>query len=152
MMTTISRKPWSVAAVALMFVLGMLFSGAALAEKKADATIEISLVKAGLIVGGSGGSGVLKFKGKEYPLSIGGISLGATIGVSKAELIGNVYNLKQASDIEGTYTAGQASAALAGGEKQAVMNNSKGVQIDVKGKQIGVELALDLNGMSISLK
>ncbi len=145
-------KPFSASVLMLLFVVGFLFNTAAFAEQKADATIEISLVKAGLIVGGSGGSGTLHHKGKDYPISIGGVSLGATIGISKAELVGNVYNLKRVEDIEGTYTAGQASAALAGGEKRVVMDNSKGVKIDVAGKQIGAELALDLNGMQISLK
>ncbi len=128
----------------------MLFAN--LANAAPDGTIEITLYKAGFIVGGSGGSGTLKFKGKQYPLSIGGVSLGATIGVSKAELIGEVYNLKNASDIEGTYTAGQASVAVAGGTKVAELKNSKGVVLKVKGKQIGLELALDLSGMEVSLK
>lgn len=118
----------------------------------ADGKIELTLYKAGFIVGGSGGSGKLIFQGKEYPLSIGGVSLGATIGASKAELMGEVMNLKNASDIEGTYTAGQAGAALAGGEKVANLKNSRGVELKLKGKQIGLEFALDLSGMQISLK
>ena len=106
----------------------------------------------GLIVGGSGGSGTLHHKGKAHPLSIGGVSLGATIGATQADLTGNVYNLKEVADIEGTYTAAQASAALAGGQKRVVMDNSRGVRVDMTGKQIGAEFALDLNGMKISLK
>jgi lipid-binding SYLF domain-containing protein len=149
---SIFRKSLATVSVFLFVLSGLLFSAVAIAEEKADATIEISLVKAGLIVGGSGGSGTLNYKGKAYPLSIGGVSLGATIGVTQADLTGNVYNLKEVGDIEGTYTAGQASAALAGGEKRVVMNNSKGVQVDMQGKQIGAEFALDLNGMKISLK
>lgn len=145
-------KPISASVFMFFLAVGFLFHTTAFAGQKADATIEINLVKAGLIVGGSGGSGTLTYKGKDYPISIGGVSLGATIGISKAELVGNVYNLNKVEDIEGTYTAGQASAALAGGEKHAIMDNSKGVKIDVKGKQIGAELALDLNGMKISLK
>ena len=56
------------------------------------------------------------------------------------------------SDIEGTYTAGQASVAVAGGEKVAELKNSKGVVLKVKGKQVGLELALDLSGMEVKLK
>jgi lipid-binding SYLF domain-containing protein len=121
-------------------------------SKKPAGTIELTFYKAGFIVGGSGGSGTLKFKGKEYPLNIGGVSLGATIGLSKAELIGEVYDLKAPSDIEGTYTAGQASVAVAGGGKVAEMKNSKGVVLKVKGREIGLELALDLSGMELKLK
>ena len=47
------------------------------------------------------------------------MSLGATIGVTKAELIGEVYNLKSVNDIAGTYTAAQAGFAVAGGSKVA---------------------------------
>ena len=117
-----------------------------------DGTVEFTLYKAGFIVGGTGGNGTLKFKGKQYPLSVGGVSLGATIGASKAELIGEASNLKNASDIEGTYTAVQAGVAIAGGGKVAEMKNSKGVVLKIKGKQVGLELALDLSGMEVSLK
>jgi hypothetical protein len=128
----------------------MLFAN--LASAAPSATIEFTLYKAGFIVGGSGGNGTLKFKGKEYPVSIGGVSLGATIGASKAELIGEVYNLKNPSDIEGIYSAAQAGVAVAGGAKVFDLKNSKGVELKVRGKQVGLELSLDLNGMQVSLK
>jgi len=117
-----------------------------------DATISLEIYKAGFIVGGSGGSGTLKYDGKSYPVTIGGVSLGATIGVSKAELIGEVHNLKQVADIEGTYTAVGAGVAAAGGEKFAELKNSKGVELKVRGKQIGLEFAVDLSGMELKLK
>lgn len=103
-------------------------------------------------VGGAGGSGMLRFKGKQCPMSIGGISLGATIGASKAELIGEVSNMNAPSDIEGTCAARQAGVAVVGGGKVAELKNSNGVQLKVKGAQVGLELALDLSGMEVSLK
>ena len=138
-------------AAALIVAAGTVMF-ANLASAAPAATIEFTLYKAGFIVGGSGGTGTLKFKGKQYPVSIGGISLGATIGASKAELIGEVYNLKNPSDIEGTYSAAQAGVAVAGGAKVFDLKNSKGVELKVRGKQVGLELALDLNGMQVSLK
>ena len=141
-----------IGATAALVVAGASLSISNVALAQTGDSIALTLYKAGFIVGGSGGTGTLKSKGKEYPLNIGGVSLGATIGASKAELIGEVHNLKKPSDIEGIYTAGQASAALAGGGKVAELKNSKGVVLKVKGKQIGVELALDLSGMEISLK
>jgi len=117
-----------------------------------DGTIALTLYKAGFIVGGAGGNGTLTFKGKQYPVELGGISLGATIGASKAELIGEVYNIKNPSDIEGTYSAVQAGVAVVGGGKVAELKNSKGVVLKVKGKEVGLELALDLSGMGVSLK
>jgi hypothetical protein len=115
------------------------------------ATIELELYKAGFIVGVSGGRGTLHFGGRAHALKIGGVSVGATAGVSKAELVGNVRNLQRLGDIEGTYSATQAGVALGGGEKVTRLENSRGVVLEVRGKQIGIELSLDLNGMQISL-
>lgn len=117
-----------------------------------NATIELEIYKAGFIVGGSGGSGTLKLDGKSYPLSIGGVSLGATIGFSKAQLIGTVRNISKPSDIEGTFSAGTAGVAVAGGPKVAELKNSKGVELSVKGQQVGLEFSVDLSGMEIKLK
>ncbi len=145
-----ARRKFVARAAALAIGATSLF--AALPAQAADATIELEIFKAGFIVGASGGSGTLTYKGQKYPLTIGGVSLGATIGASKAELVGEVFNLKNVGDIAGTYTAAQAGYAVAGGDKVADLKNSKGVQIKVKGKQIGLELALDLSGLQIDLK
>lgn len=139
-----------VAATAAVVLLGGSIT--ALAQPKADAKISFDIFKAGFIVGGSGGSGVLTYKGRTYPLNIGGVSLGATIGVTKAELLGEVYGLKSVNDITGTYTAAQAGFAVAGGNKVADLRNSKGVQIKVRGKQVGLALEADLSGLQIELK
>lgn len=139
-----------VAATAALFMLGG--STTALAQPKPDATIEFEIYKAGFIVGGSGGSGKLIYKGKTYPLNIGGVSLGATIGVSKAELHGEVYNLKKVEDITGTYGAAQAGFAVVGGNKVADLKNTKGVQVKVRGKQVGLALEADLSGLQIEYK
>ena len=139
----------SILAVAGIVSTLLSFAPAALA---ANGAVQIEIYKAGFIVGGSGGKGTLKFGGKNYPLDIGGVSLGATIGVTKAELVGQVLNIKQASDIEGVYSAGQAGYAVAGGSKVAELKNSKGVVLKLKGKQIGLAFELDLAGMEIKLK
>jgi hypothetical protein len=143
------RRAVVVSAAALVLAGG---HSAAFAQAKADGTIAFEIFKAGFIVGGSGGSGTLNYKGTTYPLDIGGVSLGATIGISKAELVGEVYNLKNPEDITGTYSAAQAGFAVAGGEKVADLRNSKGVQIKVKGKQVGLALEADLSGLQISHK
>lgn len=136
---------------AALIVVGAVHT-AAFAEGKPSAKIQFEVYKAGLVVGVSGGSGTLTFKGKEYPISIGGVSLGATIGASKTGFVGEVFNLSAVGDIEGIYSGGKAGLALAGGEKVAELKNSKDVLLKVSGKQIGLEVTLDLNGMQISLK
>jgi len=137
------------------FASWMIVGAAALAPAyavAADATISLDVFKAGFIVGGSGGSGTLTYKGRKYPVTIGGVSLGATIGASKAQLVGEVHNLKRVGDIEGTYTATGAGYAVAGGERVADLKNSNGVELKVKGKQIGLEVSLDLSGIELKLK
>jgi hypothetical protein len=151
MRTSAFRKS-CIGTVATLIVAAATMLFVDLAVAAPSGTIQFTLYKAGFIVGGSGGNGTLKFKGKQYPVSIGGVSLGATIGASKADLTGEVYNLKNPSDIEGTYTAGQASVAVVGGGKVAELKNSKGVVLKVSGGQVGLEFALDLSGMEVSLK
>jgi hypothetical protein len=151
MRTSTSRRTFfSRTAAVIVAATALLFANFASAAP--DGTIALTLYKAGFVVGGSGGTGTLKFKGKQYPVNIGGVSLGATIGASKAELIGEAYNLKKPSDIEGTYAAVQAGVAVVGGGKVAELKNSKGVVLKIKGKQVGLELALDLGGMEVALK
>ena len=122
------------------------------AQPQPDGSIELTLFRAGFIIGGSGGSGLLMFKGNGYHLSVGGVSVGATIGAARAEFIGEVYNLKKASDIEGTYTAVGASGALAGGAGIVELQNARGVRLRLQGRQIGLMVSLDLSGMQISIR
>jgi hypothetical protein len=50
--------------------------------------IRFNVVKAGFVVGGSGGSGTLIFHGRYYPLAIGGVSYGFTFGASATDFFG----------------------------------------------------------------
>jgi len=113
--------------------------------------VRLTITKAGFIVGVGGGSGVLRFKGKDYRLRVGGISAG-TIGVAIADLVGTTSNLRTAADIAGSYTAVGASVAVAGGAKTARLQNSNGVILVLRGAQVGLELSLNLSGVTISLE
>lgn len=137
----------AVAIIAATFLLA-----ASLSYSYADTgTVRITASKAGFIVGVGGGSGTLTFHGKTYPLSIGGISVG-TIGIAKFELVGRASNMSSPGDIAGAYSAVSASLAIAGGAKTARLQNSKGVILELRGKQIGFEASLDLSGLQISLR
>ena len=150
-MKTKMIKELIIVAVVLLISLG--WTGSALAQSGTpDAKIEIKQWKVGFIVGVGGGGGTLTYKGKSYPLSISGLRVGATVGVATADLVGDVHNLKTLKDIEGTYSAAQAAIAVGGGVKVWTLENQNGVTLKVKGKQIGVELALDIGGMKLKLK
>jgi hypothetical protein len=125
--------------------------GASQSHAQTTGTVHIKLVKVGFIVGVGGGHGTLTFQGKRYRLSVGGVSLG-TIGVARARLVGTAYNLRTAADIAGTYGAASASFAVIGGPKVARLQNEKGVTLEVHGVQLGLEVSLNLGGMTIALQ
>lgn len=136
-----------------MIALGLLAVLAVQAPAEArTGSVRITVYKAGFIVGLSGGRGTLTLAGKQYPLRIGGVSLGATIGASKADLVGRAYNLVNAADIVGVYSAVEASVAVAGGGKVARLRNSRGVILEVQGRQIGAMFSIDLSGLQIDLR
>ena len=114
-------------------------------------SVSMRLSKVGFIVGVGGGSGTLNFKGRQYRLSISGVSAG-TIGVATMQLVGTATNLRTAADIAGSYSAVSAGVAVAGGGKVATLQNSNGVVLRLQGRQVGFEASLAVSGMTISLK
>jgi hypothetical protein len=60
--------------------------------------------------------------------------------------------MRSAADIVGTYTAVSASVAVAGGGKVATLQNSNGVILHLRGRQIGLEASLSLSGMTLSMQ
>jgi hypothetical protein len=128
--------------------------GAGLTSEAEAATgaIRLHVVSGGFIVGAGGGDGVLTFHGVNYPLTLSGVSVGATIGISGADMVGRAYNLQTPQDIEGAYSAGSASVAVAGGGGVMELSNAKGVVLRVKGRQVGFKLSLAVSGLTIAIK
>ncbi len=145
-MPRISFKQLAIAFVALSLT-------ALVSPARADVgTIRISFLKAGWIIGGTVGSGTLNFRGRSYPISIGGLSYGLTFGGSQTYLRGTVSNIFSPRDVEGVYGAGSAGAAIVRGPQAVVLTNQKGAVMQVAGTQTGLILNLDLNGMALSLR
>ncbi len=137
----------------------LIVSGAALATgsllspaEAATGSIAMHIFSAGFIFGVSGGSGVLTFRGHQYPLTIGGISAGATIGASGTDLVGTASHMHNPGDIEGIYSALGAGMSVAGGRSAAQLTNARGVILRLRGRQVGFMFSLDLSGMNISLR
>ena len=147
-MNYVFRKMRSGLALLAAVTIGIAMSPPSLAE---TGSVSITISKAGFIVGFGGGSGTLVFHGKSYQLSIGGVSVG-TIGAAKAQLVGYARNLRTPADIAGTYSAVTAGVAVAGGGKVATLQNAKGVVLELRGKQVGLELSAALSGLDISLR
>lgn len=140
------------------FVLRVSLLGAATlvwvlpAQAQMACQIRLEITKGGFVIGAAGGSGALICGGKRYPLTVGGMSIGLVIGMSKVSLVGEVRNLRQVSDIEGTYSGVGASMAIGGGADNVVAANAKGVQLVMRGTQVGLEASLDLSGATIRLE
>jgi hypothetical protein len=133
-------------------IAGAFILGSAPAPTYADTgTVRFSVGSAGFILGVGGGSGTLSFRGRTYRLSIGGVRIG-TIGVSATEVTGRALNMRQASDIAGTYSAAGASIAVIGGGGVARLQNEKGVILEVRAVKVGLEANLNLGGVTISLQ
>ena len=114
-------------------------------------TVRLNVVKAGFIVGVGGGSGVLHYHGRNYPLRLGGIGIGS-LGVASVSLSGTASNLRSPSDIAGTYGAAGAGATFVGGAQVVTLQNEKGVVLRLSGPQIGFQVSLGLAGMTIAMQ
>jgi lipid-binding SYLF domain-containing protein len=124
------------------------FGSAAYAD---SGRIRFNVIKAGFVVGGSAGSGTLLFHGRRYPFSIGGLSYGFTFGASATDFFGTVSKIRWPSDVNGVYVAAGAGAAIGPGGGAILLTNQNGAVLALSGRQVGLIVAADLNGLAISL-
>ena len=117
-----------------------------------EGTVSLVIWKGGWIIGGSGGSGVLHFRGRKYALSTGGIDYGLVFGGSKTILRGRVSNINSPSDVAGVYGAAGAGLAIGHGARAIVLTNQKGAVLELSGQQVGLMANADLSGLAISLR
>jgi hypothetical protein len=144
--------------VALAALLGIFWLAAISTALHAETgSVAVVFTKGGLILGVGRGEGVLTFRGRHYPFTVAGISVGGTIGASTTKLVGQAFNLQGPESIEGTYSAVGAGAALAGGAGSVRLRNNNGVITNVvilqlSGPKVGVELSAAVAGVTIRLK
>lgn len=136
-------------AFAAVAAAGVGLAGAAHAD---SGTIRFAVYKAAFFVGGSGGEGTLTFHGRHYPISVGGISGGLAFGASKTYFQGTVTHIRRARDVVGVYGAAGGGGAVGKGAQMIVMTNDKGAQLELSGKQVGLQVNADVSGFSITMK
>jgi hypothetical protein len=119
---------------------------------QAPGYVRVKLVKAGLMVGAGGGSGILTYRGRDYPFRVSGLSLGVTAGASVSRLEGWASGIRQVSDFAGSYSSVGGGGAFVGGFGSVHLGNEKGVVIALRGPKAGMEFAANLGDISISLK
>jgi hypothetical protein len=124
--------------IAITALFGISASTAAMAD---SGRIHLRIVKAGFVIGGSGGSGTLTFHGRQYPLSIGGISYGFTFGASETNFYG-----------AGVYGQGGVGAAVGRGAQAVVLTNQNGAILTLSGRQAGLIVSADLSGLALSMR
>jgi hypothetical protein len=131
--------------------LSLPLSTALAKAKGPDATLQLSQGSVAAGIGFSWGSGTLTYKGKRYPVSVDGLSVGS-VGISRATASGSVTHLKSLEDFNGTYTAVGAGATVAGGGSIATMQNQNGVRITLKSTSRGIKFTLGAAGVNMQIK
>jgi hypothetical protein len=114
-------------------------------------SVRVTVAKAGFIVGGGGGRGVLTFRHRNYPFTVQGLSLGFTAGASVNRLVGRAEYINELRDFTGTYSVVGAGAALFGGIGGVQLKNDKGVIITLQGPKGGIEMSANVTKVVITL-
>lgn len=143
------RIPRPIAFAAAAMLLAAEAGSAVAAEP--SGTVTISQVQIAFLVSGNVGGGTLRFKGRSYDFSLGGLGYGG-VGASKIEATGEVYNLNRVEDFEGAYVQGR-YGAVAGKEQLGGdfwLYNTKGVELRLRSRREGY--ALSLGGDAVYIK
>lgn len=114
--------------------------------------VAVVFTKGGFIIGAGGGEGVLLYRGKKYPFTVSGMSVGLTIGASTTKFVGRALNLKGPASIEGSYAVGGAGGAIAAGAGAVQLQNGNGVILQLSGPRVGAEVSAAVGGVTIRLK
>lgn len=137
---------------ALAALAGVGFLAAPSAALADSGHISFRVLKAGWVIGGSGGSGTLNFQGRSYPISIGGISAGFVFGASETRFSGTVSHIRRPSDVAGVYVAAGGGGTVGRGAQVIVLTNEKGAVLTLSGRQAGLQINADLSGFAITLR
>jgi hypothetical protein len=114
--------------------------------------VRVKILKAGLLVGGGAGNGVLTYRGRSYPFRLTGISLGITAGATVGRLEGRASGIREIADFAGNYSAVGGGGALVGGINGVHLRNENGVTMVLQGPKAGLEFAANLSSITISMK
>ena len=87
--------------VALIFLLGVGVAAPSTPSRAETGSVAVLFTKGGFILGAGAGEGVLTLRGKHYPFTVSGMSVGFTIGASTTRLVGRALNLRGPASIEG---------------------------------------------------
>ena len=137
--------------VALVVLLAGV-AGISTPSRAETGQVAVVFTKGGFIIGVGGGEGLLVFRGKRYPFTVSGMSVGFTIGASTTKCVGRALNLRGPASIEGSYSALGAGGAIAAGAGGVQLQNANGVILQLSGPKVGAEVSAAVGGVTIRLK
>lgn len=121
-------------------------------DEKPSGTINIVSTEVMALIGGSKGEGTLTFNGAEHKFKLSGASVGASVGVQKLHIDGEVYHLSDVADFAGVYFQVEAGATLVKGTTGMWLKNKQGVTLRLKTSNEGVAIQLGSGGLKIVMK
>jgi hypothetical protein len=116
-----------------------------------DATLALTEGSVAAGIGFSWGGGTLTYQGKDYPVSVEGLTVGS-VGIAEAKATGKVFGLKNLADFDGVYTAAKLGATVGGGGDMTTMKNAKNVTIELNAITEGVKFTAGPGGVKLKLK
>lgn len=138
------RVVWALQFAVAIAALTMMSPLASAQTDTETSRIQISFLK----VAHGSGSGYLFYQNQKYALAIVAPEI-KRIWPTSIDLIGSASNLRGASDIIGTYTAGDAGAATVRRAKTVRLENKKGAVLEVRAVNLNRWTTLNLSGMTI---
>ena len=130
-------------------VLAFALTAAPVLADEPSGTISVELTSASALLGAAWGQGVLTFGDRTYAFKVKGLKVLA-VGLKKASVNGEVYNLTNAADLAGTYKeASKGGLTLVKKKGAAVVENDKGVVINVLGSVKGMDVGLAKGGLTV---
>jgi hypothetical protein len=137
----------------LVAALGLLMSVGRTTPTLAETgAVSVVFTKGGFIVGVGGGQGVLTFRGKHYPFTVSGMSVGLTVGASTTKFMGRALNLRSPGDLAGSYAVAGAGGAIAAGAGGVQLQNANGVILQLSGPKVGAEVSAAVGGVTIVMQ
>jgi hypothetical protein len=148
-MITIRQTATTIAAV-------LMLASPAMARQRSlgpsTGTVRLEQVQAGFIASGEAGGGTLRFRGRSYPVTVGGLGIGS-IGAARSVATGTVYGLHRVSDFAGAYVQLKEGWAVGdAGRGTTWLRNDKGVTLKLATRRQGLQLQLGADGVLIGFR
>jgi hypothetical protein len=134
----------------------MLVSGSAIAQPRTlgpqTGSVKIEQISVAFIASGQLGGGTFTWRGRSYPISVGGLGIGG-IGAARVLASGRVYGLTDRADLAGAYVQLKEGWAVGrAGQGRIWLKNDKGVTISLDTRRQGLEATIGADGVVIAFK